>query len=1205
MPARGAAAAAACAPQAELAAALDGATLTWRGWDSARRAGGSSLRRWTREDGLPQDTVTAIEKTRDGYLWIGTFGGLARFDGVSFDVRTLNESPGLSSNRIMALEETRDGCLWIATEAHGVVRLRAGEFAPYPESQVVGEPRALLEDASGALWIAGVQGLGRIRDGRFELVLDFQCNDLALDPQGKVWVATALGVQPAAGPTQQAAHHADPFVYDGVAHQLAFDSVGRLWLFRADGVARASASPPDGMFEQLAADMPRRLWSTFEDAAGRMLLGGEHGFSAFEFAPEREDRDAAPRPVEHGLTATGGVRVFFADDDENLWIGTNGAGLWRITPTSYRVLGPEAGVPETVSEVAATSNGIWMARSRAELLRWEGDGIVPVAIESAEIAHERPEFGIIGTTSDETLWLYEGERVLRYGPHGRATVCLEVPGLVGGVAGDGPERAWFGGLDALVGYVDGVTQLHALPEIGRVRPAYIDGSGAPWFLFDGGIGRWLPDGPELFRMPQRVGGTWRALARDARGTCWITSYGGGLIRFRDGRFAHLGEEQGLEELSFGGILVHDEHLWINSNSGVVRLSIADADAVADGHVPQVHGRLFQTGEGNGPTAALSADGHLWFPTVDGIAVLDPRLGTPDLTPPRPRIVSLSAERVAVPLEALDGSSVAGSASGSAPKLAARLAPGSDDLEITYTGLCFTAPEQVRFRYRLAGYEDDWVLAGKRRTAYFTHVPPGRYVFEVEAGNADGVWTRTPAQLVVELEPHLFQTLWLRVLSVGLLIALGVSFFVARIRIVERHNAALQREIVERERVEAERRQLEEALREAKRLESIGRLAGGVAHDFNNVLTVILSRAELLEQADAIVRDPELADHVRSLRDCGSRASGLVKQLLAFSRRQFLQPRVLDPNECVRRLEPMLRHLMPEGVAMELVLDPGVGHVRVDPSQFEQVVMNLALNARDAMPHGGALSIETHAVERAQTDVVPHAGARSGTHAQLTVRDTGQGIPTDVLPHVFEPFFSTKDEGTGSTGLGLASVHGIVMQSGGNVTVESTPGQGATFRVFLPSVADESQAAAELAAEERAAAAALVGTETVLVCEDDDQIRRTTRIFLEAQGYDVHTAAHPSQALELARGLSPLHLLVTDIVMTGMDGRELAERVAVLHPDAGVLFTSGYARDTRLDEAIARRRARFLEKPFTPKELLASIRGILADEASALSSGRDA
>ena len=385
---------------------------------------------------------------------------------------------------------------------------------------------------------------------------------------------------------------------------------------------------------------------------------------------------------------------------------------------------------------------------------------------------------------------------------------------------------------------------------------------------------------------------------------------------------------------------------------------------------------------------------------------------------------------------------------------------------------------------------------------------------------------------------------------------------------------------------SEQRLLEAQFRQAQRLEAVGRLAGGVAHDFNNILTAITGYSDLLLD-DLAPDDPKRPD-VKEIKAAAARAAALTRQLLAFSRKQVLQTRVLDLNAVVRGLETMLRRLLGEDVRLEVALGLDLGAVRADPGQIEQVVLNLAVNARDAMPEGGRLTLETANVSLDEEYARAHPGASAGPHVLLAVSDTGTGMDEATRSRLFEPFFTTKAVGKG-TGLGLSTVYGIVKQSGGSIWVYSEPGRGATFKIYLPRV----DAPVEEPLAVRAPAPVRGGHETVLLAEDDAGVRDVVASTLEQKGYRVLRASDGQVALELARALTDsIALLITDIVMPGRTGRELAETLGAERPGLKVLYLSGYTDDAVVRHGVLEAGVPFLQKPFTPAALAAKVRDLL-------------
>jgi signal transduction histidine kinase/ActR/RegA family two-component response regulator len=394
------------------------------------------------------------------------------------------------------------------------------------------------------------------------------------------------------------------------------------------------------------------------------------------------------------------------------------------------------------------------------------------------------------------------------------------------------------------------------------------------------------------------------------------------------------------------------------------------------------------------------------------------------------------------------------------------------------------------------------------------------------------------------------------------------------------------DITELKRAEEEKALLQEQLRQSQKVEAIGRLAGGIAHDFNNLLTVIKGYSEL-SRLRFKEGDP-LRENMDEIQNATERAASLIRQLLAFSRRQVMEMKVLDLNTLLRDLDKMLRRVIGEDIALVTLLAEDLGRTRADVGQIEQVIMNLAVNAKDAMPSGGKLTIETANVELDKSYARSHVDVKQGHYVMFSVSDTGVGMTTEVRERIFEPFFTTKEKGKG-TGLGLSTTYGIVKQSGGHIWVYSEQGKGTTFKIYLPRVNEPLEDITKDVLKEKLPR----GNETILVVEDEEEVRKLTAKILERQGYRILETSNGDDALlACERRKGPIHLMLADIVMPGMSGSELAKLLKPLYPEIKILYMSGYTDNAVVRHGVLKKGVNYIQKPFTTEGLARKVREVL-------------
>ncbi|MBI2061514.1 MAG: PAS domain S-box protein [Nitrospirae bacterium] len=492
------------------------------------------------------------------------------------------------------------------------------------------------------------------------------------------------------------------------------------------------------------------------------------------------------------------------------------------------------------------------------------------------------------------------------------------------------------------------------------------------------------------------------------------------------------------------------------------------------------------------------------------------------------------------------------------------------------GVAFTKDAQGRYVYVNPHFEKTFHvtlgdLAGKTDDEFW----PPEAAAQFKRNDRRVLETNRPLQVVEEVPHDDGPHHWL-VTKYPIADRSGVPIFIGGLAI----------DISERRRAEQQAHHLEEQLRHSQKMEALGRLAGGIAHDFNNLMTTVTGYSELL--LDRLGESDPLRKYVEEIKGDGERATALTRQLLALSRRQVAEPREIELSAIVSNMENMLRRIIGEDVELHSSLRAGSGHIRADAGQVEQVVMNLVVNARDAMPQGGKLSIEARNMTLDSAYAAEHAGVRAGRYVMLAISDTGVGMTREVQSHLFEPFFTTKERGKG-TGLGLSIVYGIVNQYGGHIGVYSEPGRGTTFKLFWPEVSADQPASAPMRAGERRQ----TGEETILLVEDEHRVRGLAKEILERHGYRIIEASGPAEALSLAGDHSgEIHLLLTDVVMPQMNGRELAGRLAVDRPAMRILYMSGYTDDSIVQQGVLAAGTPFLQKPFTAAGLTAKVREVL-------------
>lgn len=1012
------------------------------------------------QDGLPQNSVHSLLQTRDGYIWFGTYEGLVRFNGVSFVVFDTRNTPALRSNSAWTLLEDGLGTLWVGTLGGGVVRFRGGVAARYGERE--GLPSeyawALAEDRAGTLWAGTDRGLARF-DGTSFRAVDLPApftkpsiRSLAGDSAGGLWIGTSSHgllrwdglsvrrIHPESGQAPGAVYALAP-APGGVA--AAFYDLG-LVEAGEDGTVRVLGRR-DGLPSTL-------LWSLHRDRNGALWVGSDGGGLA-RIARGRVETFGSAGGLAHPF-----VRSITEDREGSVWIGTNG-GLNRLRDRKVLVYGEREGLPDAnVRSMARTTDGrLWVGTDADGIAVLEGERFV-VPEEAAALRGVAVRSLVAGPGN--VLWIgTNGSGLLRLAG-GRLSRFTRKEGLpsdiVYAVALDGRGNVWAGTYGGGVARFDGqrftvLDRTHGLPR-DIIRCLFAGSDGTLWIGTDaGGLAR-LKDGV-LSVLDTRHGlanDVVYSVHEDAEGLLWIGTAGGLSLLRRDGSLRSVGLADGLpDEKVFQVLEGGGGDFWMSSNRGISRVSRTDLVERIEGRRGPFPALTLGRADGlpsaqcNGaswPAGLRDADGRLWFPTLRGLVGVDPaRLRTNKTVPP-----------VVIDRFLADGRPVAGASP-------VQLPPRTGKVEIHYDGLSFQAPEKVRFRYRLEGFETSWVDAGSRRAAFYTALPPGDFVFRVVAANNDGVWNETGARFAFRLEPRLHQRPGFRFGALALALVVAGAGYGLRMRGVKARQTELQRLVDERtrslvaeiQRAEELRRQSDAALREAAEANRAkSRFLANMSHELRTPLNAILGYAEILAEEPEVAASPRALEDVGKIRAAGGHLLQLIGDLLDLSKIEAGRMEIVaEPFAVADVVDEVVRTVrqLVEANRNRLVVrvDPCAAGMTSDAFRLKQVLFNLLSNA-GKFTEEGTVELEAKRERRHGVDVLV-----------FRVSDTGIGMSAAQLERVFTPFVQGDASLTrrfGGTGLGLALSQHLARALGGGISVKSAEGEGSTFVVELPAEA---------------------------------------------------------------------------------------------------------------------------------------------------------
>jgi signal transduction histidine kinase/CheY-like chemotaxis protein/ligand-binding sensor domain-containing protein len=1148
---------------------------------------------WGTEEGLPQNTVPAIVQTRDGYLWLGTELGLARFDGLHFTVFDKTNTPELKSNSIYTLLQDRSGNLWIGTNGGGLTRYREGKFHSYGAREGLSGSVvvALHEDRSGALWIGtDGGGLNRFQHGRFTVystkqgLVDNSVFAIAEEPGETLWIGTHGGLSRL---------HRGRFKSFTSRDGLPADYVRCLHLARAGGIwigtnGGGLARLHDGTFttykkeDGLAASA---ISSLLEDSLGSLWIGSI-GAGLSRFSGGRFDAYGS----KQGLSSDD-VWSLYEGRDGSLWIGTGGGGLNRFETGKFTAYDTADGLSnDVVLPVYEDHEGaIWMGTNGGGVNRYYGGKFTQFTTREGladdlvfTICEDRPGSVWIGT-----------RKGLNHLENGRFKLYTVRDGLPSDkVLASYVDRrgiVWLGTRAGLSKYQDGrfinYTTANGLSN-NFVLAIQEDRQGALWIgTGGGGLNRFKDGRFTVFNTAQGLsnGVVW-TIHEDAQGILWAGTNGGGLNRLKNGKLTAFTTRDGLFDDAIFRILEDEAgNLWMSCNKGIFRVSKRELNDFADGEIRSLESISYGVADGmksrecNGgfqPAGWRSRDGRMWFPTMKGVVVFDPGQAG---TQAAPLPVRLEEVRV-------DGRPVDFLQSWRAP-------PGRGELEFRYAAIGFHSPQKIAFKYKLAGFDRDWVNAGTRRTAYYTNIPPGGYRFQAIARGPEGVWNTTGAEVSFTLTPHFYQTAWFYAICTLGVVGLGVAVHRARIRQlhenekvlarhVEERTIELRKEIAERERTEQDLVKAKEAAEQASRVKS--EFLANMSHEIRTPMNGVLGMTELTLETDL---SEDQREYLNMARSSAESLLTVINDILDFSK---IEAGKMDLDtvdfELCDLLEETARSLAlragQKGLELACDFRPGLPHaVHGDPTRLRQVVLNLLGNALKFTEHG---------------EIVLAAGceARDDHDCELhfVVRDTGIGIPPEKQKLIFEAFSQADSSTTrrfGGTGLGLAISSRLVQMMGGRIWVESRVGEGSQFH-FTARLG-----VARMPAPAPSDTVCLAGL-SVLIVDDNYTNRRILAEMLERWGLRTEAAESGPAALAALGAAKehqqPFRLALLDVNMPDMDGfmlLEAAGRAGHLVNTTVLMLTSG----GRAGDAARCRElggAAHLTKPVRQQELHAAI-----------------
>lgn len=1190
---------------------------------------------WNTDDGLPQNSVSAIVQTQNGYLWLGTEEGLVRFDGTDFKTFDKLSTPAFAVNDVVDLLIDQNDNLYAGTRGGGVVIFDGHTFSSLTVDDGLGSNfiTHLSEDSEGNIWISAYGGgLSRLSEGKIETFGvdagfegDF-ISDAIQDQEGRHWIATEIGLLK---------FHDDKFeriggtVVDSLFITTLFeDKAGKLWVAtRNNGVFNLAN---DSLWQVIDPNAAQGYaTSIIQDSMGSIWLSMTRG------SLHRVTADPSATQTSRQITESD-VLALFQDREGSLWVGTRGDGLHRLRNEKFTPFGIAEGI---------TNERVYSIYEQEALGTWIGTAAGLFLIKNDQVVGY-PQSELFAGKEILTIYGDEGPGIW-IGTYGEGLFYLHdttfrqfttTEGLISNniftLQTDANNQLWIG-TDAGISIFNGtafstVNVEQGIPSnfITAIEPSL---DGAMWVgTYDAGLVR-LDDGRVTTYNTEKglsANGV-LSLYEDVEGVLWIGTYGGGLNRLELNQITSFTTREGLFNDNVYVILEDNQHhLWMTCNKGVFKVDKRQLKEIARGSTTRITSTAYGKNDGlrsaeatggQQPAGWKTADGRLWFPTIAGLTVVDPKNMPRNPLPPPVIIEAFVVD------DTLQSSAEA-----------ITLAAGADKLRFKFTATSLIIPDQVQYQYILEGIDNHWSTPSTRQEAFYTNLPPGQYRFRVKAANNDGVWNQQGADIGFDLAPHFYQTIWFRSSIMLLMLALGFLAYRMRVQQLKARQEELERVVEERtsdlrrekEITEKSKRVIEaqaEKLKELDRFKT--RFFANISHEFRTPLTMIIGP---LENALSGLYGPiehTLKRQVGIMLRNAQRLLRLINQLLDLSKLEAgkMELRAQRRN-VVQFLESVLLSCTPLADKKDIKLNfesssPEI-ELLYEPDKFEKVFFNLLSNALKFTPEGGTI---TFTVDTKEPTEVFTQGA-----AEIRVKDTGRGIPPENLPHIFDRFHQVDGSNTREhegSGIGLALVHELIMLHHGSIEVKSEVGAGTEFIVQIP-LGDKHLSSEQITAdvlgddllnpsstgvitelatesmdfdhEQKKKALdnpyngpdPMIGAKLVLIVDDNHDVREYVSGIL-SEHYVVHTAVDGIDGLEKVASLNP-DLVISDVMMPRMDGNELCQRIKqnLDYDHIPVILMTARATNELKIEGLEMGADDYIAKPFNARELLVRARNLM-------------